>query len=226
MRQKGSALLPIIIIIALIGVVGYLVYQNIQLKNGSVNPTPIVPNTVANLPEPSLTSDPTANWKTYYHKNLDISFKYPPDWTVQISSYIGESLDSCEYIIKSQSFSGYLKRAGACSDSTLKTFSPGLTVSSPDNVSLLQFAGPVEGLGGGCPDCTQNKPTIFMVNGRYYTLNTVASPPDIKFESLIGPERVGIPAGSKSEWNVFDVFVRAIDQKTFDTEIRILESIK
>jgi hypothetical protein len=223
-KQKGFAPIIILLVIVILGAFVYFaVIKGYVSVNFSKPSTSVTPSTT---PNPLSTTNPTANWKTYYHKNLDISFKYPPDWTVQISSYTGESLDSCEFVIKSQIFSGYLKRPGACSDSTLKTFSPGLTVSSPDNTSLLQFAGPVEGLGGGCPDCTQNKPTIFMVNGTYYTLNTVASPPDIKYESFIGPERVGIPAGSKSEWNVFDIFIKAVDQKAFDTEIKILESIK
>jgi hypothetical protein len=76
-RQKGFALLPVIIIIALIGIVGYLVYQNTQLKNGSVNPSPTITNTVTNLPERSPSPEPTANWKTYTNNKYGYSIKVP-----------------------------------------------------------------------------------------------------------------------------------------------------
>jgi len=37
MRQKGVVLLPIIIILIMLGVVSYFIYQNTQLKNGKIN---------------------------------------------------------------------------------------------------------------------------------------------------------------------------------------------
>jgi hypothetical protein len=59
MRQKGSALLLIIIIIALIGLVGYWVYQNTHLKNGGLNPSPITTNIPTNFPVPSSSVKPS-----------------------------------------------------------------------------------------------------------------------------------------------------------------------
>ena len=82
MRLKGFALLPVVIIIALIGIVGYLVYQNTQLKNGGVNTTPAITNTVTNIPKASSSPDPTANWKTYTNTQYYYEFKYPNKVTI------------------------------------------------------------------------------------------------------------------------------------------------
>lgn len=81
MRQRGFVLLPVIII-ALIGILGYFVYQNTKLQNVGVNSTSpsSVPNT--NFPKPSTTSDPTANWKTYEDTINKFSIKYPNGWSV------------------------------------------------------------------------------------------------------------------------------------------------
>ncbi len=171
----------------------------------------------------------TTKLKTYYEQILDLSFQYPADWKIKTGSYSGDiALDgegTCNYI--KSSFSGYLKNPGTCSDSTIKSFSPGLIITSPDGLNSLEFAGPTSGLGGGCPDCVQNAPKVFTVNGINYTINTVSDPSaNIKFETLIGPYPVGILAGAKSIWTKFDIGLKAMDQSNFDTEIKILESIK
>jgi hypothetical protein len=94
MRQKGSVLLPVIIIIALIGIVGYLIYQNTQLRNGGANPSPTITNTATNLPEPTSSSKPTTNWKKetrqvnyksegMENRNYNLEFNYPSDWSIQ-----------------------------------------------------------------------------------------------------------------------------------------------
>lgn len=213
------------------GVIGYLISQNSELKGKVMNLIVTTTPSTEIIPTTKPTDDQFANWKTYYHQNLDISFKYPKDWSLQVGSYTGDAfLDfnvegACKYI--TSSYLGYLKSPGSCSDSTIKTLSPGLLIKSPDGLNFLEFAGPTEGLGGFCEECTQNKPTVFIINGKYYTLNTVAEPSlNIKYETGIGPAQIGISAGSKSVWNVFDISLKAVDQSAFDTEIKILESIK
>ena len=175
-----------------------------------------------------FSGQPTAsNLKTYDDPILDLSFQYPSTWKLTTGSYGGDiALDgtgACDYINKS--FSGYLKNPNSCADTTIKSFSPGLTLTSPDGVSNLGFTGPTSGLGGACPECVPNSPKVITITGKSYTLNTYTRPDaNIKFSSLF-PDQVGILAGAKSVWNKFDIDLNAVDQATFDTEIGILQSI-
>lgn len=95
MRQKGFVLLPVIIIIALLGVVGYLVYKNTQIQKISGNSTSpsIVPT--ANLPKPSPTPDLTTNWKNITNRTAGLSVQYPPTMTAkQSDNYISLDLQT------------------------------------------------------------------------------------------------------------------------------------
>jgi hypothetical protein len=95
-RQKGIVFLPILIIVLLIGVVGYFAYQNIKSSNYSFQ------NQVASPPTKPLeveksqkenqdTTDKnwgtkeeyTANWIDYYVDELGLSFKFLPRDTEQ-----------------------------------------------------------------------------------------------------------------------------------------------
>lgn len=84
MRQKGFILLPVVIIIALLGVVGYLVYQNAQLRNGGGG-------VMINSPVSSSVPVSTANWKTFLTRSLNYSIKYPPNLTPSLAA--NNSLD-------------------------------------------------------------------------------------------------------------------------------------
>lgn len=84
---SGFAHLIVVILIVIIGIgaLGYFAYKNGQVKistettsssptsqqNPSLSPTRIV------VQKTTLTSDPTANWKTYNDSNNQFSFKYP-----------------------------------------------------------------------------------------------------------------------------------------------------
>ncbi len=81
MKQKGFVVLPVIII-TLVGIIGYLVYQNSQLRKGGVNTLPTVTNIATTLQNPSPTIDPTVNWKTYTNPRYKFTFKYPRSLTV------------------------------------------------------------------------------------------------------------------------------------------------
>ena len=57
MRQKGFVLLPVIVFVVLVGVLGYFIYQNAQLRNNngnSASPTPN--NTILLTPGPKKES--------------------------------------------------------------------------------------------------------------------------------------------------------------------------
>lgn len=87
MRQKGIVVLPVIIIVLLIGVVGYFIYQNTQLRqNNSQNQLPqasiLTTTPTESLMESSPTINPRANWKTYTNTKYGYTFKYPPEFTL------------------------------------------------------------------------------------------------------------------------------------------------
>lgn len=76
MKQRGFVLLPVIIIL-LVGVLGYFIYQNTKLQRDGGNSTftPVMPTT--NLSNLSPTTEPVENWKTFTSQNLNVSFQYP-----------------------------------------------------------------------------------------------------------------------------------------------------
>ena len=70
MKQKGSALI-IILILILLTVIGFFVYRDYLGPKGTIL-GPFVPS-------PTATADPTADWKTYTStiRGIGFSFKYP-----------------------------------------------------------------------------------------------------------------------------------------------------
>jgi len=96
-KQKGFVLLPVIIIIVLLSVVGYSIYENTQLQKSGGNTASQSNLPTQNLPKPSTTPDPTVNWKTYTNKDLSIRFKYPEnEYTIKndTESEMGERYGS------------------------------------------------------------------------------------------------------------------------------------
>jgi hypothetical protein len=91
-RQRGLAhlfLLLIVVTIA-IGAIGYLGYQNAQLKNQAKeeNTSKTMDTQVSDTvstPSPTPTPDPTENWQTYKNDLYRFGFKYPRDWKLSIS---------------------------------------------------------------------------------------------------------------------------------------------
>lgn len=173
-----------------------------------------------------------AKLNTYYFSTLDITFSYPSEWIVKKDTYPGDIFALNEGCNNLQNFFGsYLRNPADCSDSTINNYAPGLGIASPHRPSRLVFAGPTDGLGGGCPECTDNKPTEVTIKGKPYVIHTVnatkALPSGaLQFTTLIGPQQLGITAGSKSVWTEFDVYIEADNRDDYDMMIKILESIK
>lgn len=78
MRQKGFVLVQILVVVILLGALGYFIYQNTQLK--SLLPNKVIPNPVPTSeavntsPKPSKT--PNLNGNTYTSESLGIEFDY------------------------------------------------------------------------------------------------------------------------------------------------------
>lgn len=88
--QKGLVPVLIVIILAVLMVGGYLVYQN-EIRSDPYpplnyqwaqlsNPKPKLSPSPFDVTHESTTSGETANWKTYTHDELGITFSYPSEW--------------------------------------------------------------------------------------------------------------------------------------------------
>lgn len=118
----------ILLVVGLAGGVYYLGQVSTKTTNtvfqSSVNPSP--------------TSDPTANWKTYTNQNLDISFKYPPlmkDPGVNLLSTRTQILTE-EFTIESGIFYDQSKQRNLTFDEYIKK-----NISSDSNISDYNLAG-------------------------------------------------------------------------------------
>jgi hypothetical protein len=84
MKQKGSALI-IILILILLTVIGFFVYKDYLSPKGTIL-GPFVPF-------PTATADPTASWKTYTNNDLLVSLRYPAENGLQVFSYSTNKFD-------------------------------------------------------------------------------------------------------------------------------------
>jgi hypothetical protein len=75
----------ILIVVALIGGVGYFVYKNqhkAKTANVTTNTTPVATTPTKTTTPTTQAVDPYASWKTYTSASLKFSFKYPSDWNI------------------------------------------------------------------------------------------------------------------------------------------------
>jgi hypothetical protein len=79
--KKGKKwLLPglLSLVVIALGVVGYFVYQDWQLKKEVPSQEQVSPTPAEELPTPTI--DPTAGWQSYNNDEYKFSFKYPSDY--------------------------------------------------------------------------------------------------------------------------------------------------
>jgi len=77
MKQKGFAPIIILVLIIALAAVGYFGYKNYWPK---------IQKIVVYSPAPSVTADPTTNWKTYTNTKYLYSLKYPASFTTGLQS--------------------------------------------------------------------------------------------------------------------------------------------
>lgn len=84
MRQKGFILLPVIIIILIVGVLGYFIYQNTQLQKINGSPISLFLKTKVNTPNPEINKILTEVEKIFQKNakkyNAKISFSDDEIW--------------------------------------------------------------------------------------------------------------------------------------------------
>lgn len=85
-KNKPNQLMPVISVAAFVilalGAIGFLYYQNQQLKTMLAKYQTPAPQATAS---PISTPNPTANWKTYTNTVRGYSIQYPGDWTINTS---------------------------------------------------------------------------------------------------------------------------------------------
>lgn len=96
-NQKSNKWLLISLVIfalAVLGVAGFFAYQNYQLKEKLIpkKGVPSSPPMPTEVPLPTPTLDPTANWLTYTNKNICYTFKYPKEVALNEENIIHLSL--------------------------------------------------------------------------------------------------------------------------------------
>jgi len=86
MTQKSFVkIILVVVIIVLLGVVGYFALIKKSLPIAQQTSTPTLTKTSAPMPQPQ---DETANWQVY--NKFGVWFKYPNDWVVKDSGINGE----------------------------------------------------------------------------------------------------------------------------------------
>lgn len=80
--KNNRGFVPVLILVWIVlAVAGYFGYRNFQEKN-----KPRLFNDV--LPQPTTTSDPTSDWKTYTNKDFGFFIKYPNDMFIISENYL------------------------------------------------------------------------------------------------------------------------------------------
>lgn len=83
--SNKSKVIPIVLGVVAVTIIAIGVY----LLGTKQNQTP-VQNIAQTTPIPTPTSDPAANWKTYTNTKQGFSFKYPPEWDMEVGSQVEE----------------------------------------------------------------------------------------------------------------------------------------
>jgi prepilin-type N-terminal cleavage/methylation domain-containing protein len=100
-NQKGFSvveILIVIVVVGLLGTVGWLVYDRQKNKTDSSTNQTTQQNSVAKEPETQKEVDPYEGWETYKSTSEGFTIKYPKDWKLTpvnisgSSSYISEQI--------------------------------------------------------------------------------------------------------------------------------------
>jgi len=104
-KQLGFShlmIITIILVIAVIGLLGFVFWQNfLQPKTSgskAVTTTTTSQKTTTTTSTPVAKVDPTADWQTYRSTNIGYSLKYPSGWTTFNSSEHTSTLESIGFI--------------------------------------------------------------------------------------------------------------------------------
>ena len=90
MRQRGNVIVIVLVLIIAVAAIGFLVYQNIQLRKGAIIPTPAPTLSAGIVPTsgPTLTPGPSLQpgWKLYQNSQYGFEFSHPTEYKVLTDS--------------------------------------------------------------------------------------------------------------------------------------------
>ena len=89
MKQKGNIIVIVLVSVILLAIIGFLVYQNMQLKKQAASPSP-TPSSAVTAVSPVSASIATATpgtsltpgWKLYTNNQYGFEFSYPSSYKV------------------------------------------------------------------------------------------------------------------------------------------------
>ena len=117
--QKGFTAvegLLIVLILVVIGAVGYMVYHNNHktktLDASTSATTSSAKSTIANNQKTVPTVSPYAGWNTYTLPKEKLTFRYPTTWTVENNNFTNSSNDGVQFVSKTDSSFEILIGAG------------------------------------------------------------------------------------------------------------------
>lgn len=108
-NQKGFSVvevLVVVIIVGLIGAVGWLVYDRQKEPQDAAQNNQSTAQTPVEQTEASTEKDPYEGWKTYENSAPAFSFKYPGDWKTKAETsndYKYINIESPDYVLKEAS---------------------------------------------------------------------------------------------------------------------------
>lgn len=94
-KTNGSLIILSIFLIILAGIVVFMGWQNYWLQK-EVEKFKSAPS-----PSPSATMDPTASWKTYTNTIHQLTFKYPPSWSLD-ATHANEPINAILILMKNK----------------------------------------------------------------------------------------------------------------------------
>ena len=85
-RQKGNTVVIVLVLIMAAAVIGFLVYQNMQLRKqtAATSPTPAASTTLIFSPTPIPTPTLKPGWKLYQNNEYNFEFSYPASYKVLV----------------------------------------------------------------------------------------------------------------------------------------------
>lgn len=115
-QPKSNSMMVVLIVLVfiLLAATGFLGYQNMQLQTQIKEMNLVLYETTSELIIPSVTADPTANWKTYNNTKYGFQFKYPSAFSTEVLAAVGQSeadVNSRNFIVyKSGAANNYEER--------------------------------------------------------------------------------------------------------------------
>lgn len=226
MRNKGfSSIIFILVILFAIIFLGIAFYnynndsntKNIKNENTDYlitkNETALVKENNKQLNE--------SEWKEYSGSEFDISFQYPYNWEVVVGYAQEGTFDfECNYI------TDFLKEPDICTG----LYKSPEVVIKPANSSEkgLILWGPTSGLGGGCPECELDNVEVTVNNSKYIVPVKIAPVESNRDKFSTFPDG-GVyinETGKTSIWSKMDLEFSTSDKETYDTILKIVETIK